>query len=289
MNGRTVAITGVNGFLGRHLLQAFAQAGWSVLGMCRNPHAQAPRPGVRYDRFVLCADTPSLEGVEVLVHCAVEPYRGGASDAPSPNVEGSRKLFAAARAQGVQRIVFISSTASREDTESPYGRDKREVEKLLDPARDLIIRPGLIVGDGGMFRSMFFQLRKLRAAPLFFGGKTPVYTVALSDLVRSVLELTEGGSAGMFILASQETVTFKVLYAELARKAGVKPVLIPLPFRPIVATLQLFERLGIALPITSGSVRGIGSTQVVAVPQYPQLRAPLRNFCEALDEVQFRP
>ena len=145
---RTAAITGAAGFLGRHLLHAFASAGWRVIGLCRRPGEHAAAGSVSYAYFDLRnAAEINLDGVDTLIHCAIEPYRRIGNPSASINVTGSSSLFERARSEGVRKIVFISSTASRAETQSEYGLEKFAVENLLDPHRDLTVRPGLVVID----------------------------------------------------------------------------------------------------------------------------------------------
>lgn len=284
----TVALTGVTGFIGTYLSRAFRDAGWRVVGLCRIPEQQTPLEGVSYRPFDLHdASSVDLTGVDTLIHCAVEPYRRANAVTESVNVSGSRALFESARTQGVRKIVFMSSTTSRVGTRSPYGLDKFAVEGLLESARDIVIRPGLVVGDGGLFRAMYRSIRKVRAAPLFSGGGQPVYAVGIHDLTAAILRLVERDAAGTYVLAASEPVTMKSMYKRIARKAGVRVRLISLPYGLMLLALGLTERFGLTLPISTGSMKGVANMQRVDVPDYRDLGITIQPFSAALDAVEF--
>lgn len=98
-----VALTGASGLAGGFIAAALRTAG----------HQVDPLGGYRL------GDAPDLTGHDALVHAAFahQPgrYRGGEGDDPSgfrtANLDGTRRLFDAARRAGVGRIVFLSSRA----------------------------------------------------------------------------------------------------------------------------------------------------------------------------------
>jgi nucleoside-diphosphate-sugar epimerase len=60
-------------------------------------------------------------------------------------VEGTKRLLEASRRAGVKTFLFVSSVAAAPDAPNQYARTKDAAEKLLDPARDLVVRPGTIL------------------------------------------------------------------------------------------------------------------------------------------------
>src|SRR5207245_6265012 len=100
------------------------------------------------------------------------------------NVEGSRRLFAAARGAGVRRILFVSSMASWAEARSAYGRAKWTLEQEVASRGGASIRPGLVFGvdKGGTFATLD---RAVRALPLLpdLGERTRRHALHRDDLI----------------------------------------------------------------------------------------------------------
>lgn len=279
---KTAIVTGATGFIGSALVTAFSRAGWNVVALCRRPEMRTPIEGVVYRRYEL---GDALEyGGEALVHCAYEPD-GKAGAGESINVTGSARLIESARARGVRKIVFLSSMASGMDAGSRYGREKFSIERMLDHTSDLIVRPGLVIGDGGLFRAMTQTIRKTHLAPVFHGGRQPVYTVAIRDLCAALVRLVEAEASGTYTLASAEPVEMKTLLTRVGRRYNVPVHLIPLPYTATLWLTAVADAIGLKLPISSESVRGIRNLRRIEVPSYRDLGIVPRSFDDALQEM----
>lgn len=108
-----IAVTGASGYLGHFVLNGLKRAGHDVLALSRQPCSSHDH--VEYQ----LGDAPDIAGMDAVVHCAFShvpgKYRGGEGDDPDGfrmlNVDGSITLFQAAKAQGINRLVFLSSRA----------------------------------------------------------------------------------------------------------------------------------------------------------------------------------
>jgi nucleoside-diphosphate-sugar epimerase len=282
---RTVGITGATGLVGRSLVKAFSDSNWRVVAFSRHPDKQ--KSGlISFRSFDL--RTPNqvdIRDVDVLIHCAVEDYSHN-GNRESANVEGSRRLFDIARSHGVAKLVFISSIAAKRETSSPYGFDKTVVEGFLDPNRDLIIRPGLVVGDGSMFRALYATISRIRVAPIFQGGHQPIYTIGIDDLVHVIHNLVANQRVGTYVVAAPDPVSLRSLYKQIAQKAGVRVYLIPLPFRPVILLVETIEKLGIALPVKSKSLKGIPNMRAIDVSSEQDLGLQVKPLTLVLADLK---
>ncbi|WP_346909644.1 NAD(P)-dependent oxidoreductase [uncultured Roseibium sp.] len=111
-----VLLTGGTGALGRFIAAGLLAAGHEVTFLGRT---QPEDTRIRFIPWDLSAADIDLPDAEALVHCALEHvpgrYRGGEGDDPAgfllANVDGTRKLFQAAKTVGVRHCVFLSSRA----------------------------------------------------------------------------------------------------------------------------------------------------------------------------------
>lgn len=288
LEGTTVAVTGAGGFVGRHLCRHFLAQGCTVRGLVRDPdRASHLEPGVKRfecdlpDRI----DTTAFDGVEVLIHCAYMSRFVSLTEARRVNEDGSARVLAASREAGVKRFVFVSSISAHPQARSYYGKSKLAVEGRLDPTRDLIIRPGLVLGpDGGLFQRLVASLRRSGVLPLFGGGRQPVQTVHIEDLCVAMERAVEQGLTGCYVVAEPRGLALRELLQLIAQKLGRRAIPVPLPAGPVLACLRITEALRIPLPISSENV--LGALSLREQPSEDDLKAigiVLRGAEESLD------
>ena len=227
------AITGSNGYVGGCLKNYFAAHGWEILELTR-----APKAGTRAVKFHLGKNISAadLAGVNALVHCAYDFKALRWDEICAVNIEGSRKLFATARAAGVGKIIFISSISAFDGCRSLYGRAKLSIEKIALNAGALVIRPGLVFGNdpGGMFGKLVAQVGQSVVIPMIGDGSQIQFLVHEEDL-SAFAERCAGGdmkiSPAIFTAANEWPWAFKELLLEIARGQNKKIKFIPLPWR----------------------------------------------------------
>jgi nucleoside-diphosphate-sugar epimerase len=257
---KTVAVTGANGFVGRHLCHHFLARGFDVRGLVRDPRRRGSlHPDVALFRCVLPAplDSDAFRNVDVLIHCAYTSRFRSLAEARRVNEEGTARVRALCFEAGVRQFVFVSSTSAHDQALSYYGKSKRMLERTLDAERDLIIRPGLVLGnDGGLFCRLVSSLRRSGFVPVFGGGRQTVQTVHVDDLCCAFDRAIEQGLTGTFVVAEPGGLPLRDLFRLVAAKIGCRATIVPLPAGPALALLRAAEALRLPLPISSENVLG---------------------------------
>jgi len=267
----TFAVTGASGFLGAALCRTLRAGGHRVRALVRDP-ARLPADLAGLDVF-RCdlpdgVEADALEGgVGALVHCAFEMRFRDAERARTVNVDGSARIFDEARRKGVGRILFVTSMSAHDGAISVYGRCKREVEALLDPARDAILRPGHIVGEGGVFWRQAASIARLPFIPLFYGGRQEIQVLALADACEAVRRMLERGITGRLTVAHPQTLTLREFYSAIAVAVNKPPRFLRLPGGLTWALLRVAERAGVRLPLSSDNLLGLKQLRVFDVEQ----------------------
>jgi len=250
------AITGSNGYVGGCVKNYFAVRGWEILELARQP-----KPNSRAIKFQLGEEVlPSaFENVNALVHCAYDfkPLRW--DEIRAVNVDGAKKLFQAARTAKIPKIIFISSISAFDGCRSLYGKAKLEIEKIALESGALVIRPGLVYGDGsgGMFGKLVAQVRKSSVIPMIGDGSQIQFLVHNEDLSVFIERYASGEiqiSPQILTAANEQPWPFKQFLLEIARSFGKKPKFIPLPWRLIWAGLKSAEMCGLKLNFHSDSL-----------------------------------
>src|SRR5690606_37343363 len=121
------------------------------------------------------------------------------------------------------KILFLSSLSAHPEAQSIYGQAKFQLESTLDVSRHLVIKPGVVIGPGGLFLRMLRLLARLRFALLFWGGKQPVYSVALDDLTSSCVRLIEQNATGCYHVMEPTAQTMRDFYTSLMNVLNIKP------------------------------------------------------------------
>jgi len=152
--GKTVLITGVAGFLGRHVAQLFLREGWRVVGIDEIPAEKVRLSEVAYHQFALpdtrLAELLHAAAPQACIHCAGCASVGLSMENPAADFRGNVALvfevLEALRCNAPQcRFLLLSSAAVYGDpaslpvTEahdvrplSPYGYHKRQAELLCE-------------------------------------------------------------------------------------------------------------------------------------------------------------
>ena len=250
------AITGSHGYVGGCLKNYFAARGRDILELTRRPAA-----GARATAFQLGAEiSPSaLAEADALVHCAYDfqPLRW--NEIHAVNVAGTRKLFQAARAAGISRIVCLSSISAYAGCRSLYGRAKLEIEKIALDSGALVIRPGLVHGSepGGMFGKLVAQVRKSSVIPLMDDGSQIQFLVHHEDLAGFIEKVAAGKieiAPRVLSAAHEHPWAFRELLSEIARGLDKKVKFVPLPWRLVWAGLKTAEACRLRLNVRSDSL-----------------------------------
>ena len=250
------AITGSHGYVGGCLKNYFAARGWEILELTRRPG-----PGARAVPFQLGAEIPppALAGADALVHCAYDFQPLHREEIRAVNVDGTQKLFQAARAAGIGRIVCLSSISAFEGCRSLYGQAKLEIEKIALDSGARVIRPGLVYGSGpaGMFGKLVARVRRSSVLPVFGGGSQVQFLVHDEDLASFIENFAAGKieiAPRVLTAAHDQPWPFRHLLSEIARRLDKPIKFVPLPWRLVWAGLKTAEACGLRLNFRSDSL-----------------------------------
>ena len=208
-----VLVTGAGGFLGEAAVRACARAGHEVRGLVRLP-AQSARVrdagGIAVVGSVLEPTTlgAAVDGCDAVVHLA--QARGAAPElARAVRVDGAGNLLAAIRRSGARRFIIGSGYWVYRDNPGLLTEDSPleplgisainfETERVVRAAEQrgevdaIVVRPGMVYGDGSWFREM---VEELRAGTYRYVGEgtNRLSPVALDDTGEAFRRILDGG------------------------------------------------------------------------------------------------
>lgn len=198
-----VFLTGATGFVGSHIAEALLEAGHEVRASVRASSDLRWVEALPLERVTLDLRDPlegSFEGFDAVIHCAGLTRARTEEQFLAVNAEGSERIAERAVADGVRRLVLISSLAARGPDGaggpvSPYGRSKHEGERRLLALSDAIelsiLRPGGVYGprDSDLLPLFRMAAKGFVVTPKSRARLQPVY---VTDVVSATMAALEG-------------------------------------------------------------------------------------------------
>ena len=266
-------VTGATGFVGSAVVRALVNAGWEVRALARSGSNRSNLNGLPVEVSVGdLTDRASLDraiaSCAALFHVAAD-YRLGTRDPEQlyrTNVEGTRNILNAARAAGVERMVYTSSVAtiglpadgSPGDEQTPvavtdmighYKRSKYLAEELVREWAQtgvsvVIVNPSTPIGPGDVKPTPTGQT-VLDAAC----GRTPAYVdtglniVHVDDVAAGHLLAFQRGRAGERYILGGQDMTLREILTHIAQLAGRKPPRVRLPHAAVLPIAYVSEAL----------------------------------------------
>jgi uncharacterized protein YbjT (DUF2867 family) len=232
-----ITVLGGTGFLGRRVVRHLQETGAALRIASRHP-GRAEGDGVEriaadvHDERAVEAAVAGAEGVVNAVSLYVER---GSETFRSVHVEAATRVANAARRAGVMRLAHLSGIGADVASSSPYIRSRGEGEAAVQAAFPgaVIIRPAVMFApDDGFLTTILGLLRLLPAYPMLGDGRTklqPVYADDVAAAIAQVLRQSETPDR-IYELAGPRIYSYAELLRTIARAAGLRPVLMRMPF-----------------------------------------------------------
>ncbi|MCB9663757.1 MAG: NAD-dependent epimerase/dehydratase family protein [Alphaproteobacteria bacterium] len=272
---RRVLVTGGSGFVGRHLVDAFADAGHEVTAF--DLRSEPWRDDVRFVEGDLCDAllVASLcEGKDTVVHNAslVHTRRNMETRVWDVNLGGSRNVLAGCRAHGVRRLVYLSSASAVYEgrdieggdetmpyssiSQAPYADSKIAAEKEILAASDealatVAIRPHVVFGPHDQ-RFLPAILERARQGRMRFAVGLGTWLsdfTYVDNLVDAVLaaeaRLEPGGPvAGQaYFVTNGEPTAFFDFVGQVLAELDLPPIVYRIPYPVVYAVAAITEGL----------------------------------------------
>ncbi len=254
MSGKSILITGANGFLGGWLARALVARGDEVRCLVR-PGSDASAldgvaativPGDVTDAASLVAAT---EGVHTVFHLAGIRRGTAREDFMRVNADGTKNVAEAMVAAHATRLVLCGSLAAsgpsvggrpreEDDPFAPeewYGESKAEAERLAFSYADRLevtsCRPARILGPGDHENLPFFKIVKKGFVLRLGGAERKLSFVDVEDVVAQLLLQADRPEAvgQAFFCASDETASVEELMRLVGDALQVSPRTLPVP------------------------------------------------------------
>jgi NADH dehydrogenase len=225
-----VLVSGGSGYVGTEVVASLVSAGHEVRAITHHEQVQTPAgvEQVTGDVADGVSYSAAAEGCDAIVHL-VAILDGTDEQFEAINAGGARNAVAAAKANGIGRVVHMSALGVSEQHAplTRYWRTKYEgktavTESGLDWT---VMEPSFAFGRNGGALKAFESLIKLPVAPVIGDGRYRHQPVWVGDVATAfVRALERPETSGQVIpLGGPQAFTFDELLDELARVTGRAP------------------------------------------------------------------
>lgn len=257
------AVTGAFGYSGKYITRRLLETGQKVITLTNSLHRPNPF-GEQVRAFPFRFDdlnalTRTLQGVSVLYNTYWVRFNHK-NFTHAMAVENTRKLFRAAKAAGVRRIVHISITNPSLDSPLEYFRGKAELEQALMETglSYAILRPTVLFGrEDILINNIAWLLRRLPVFGVFGDGSYRLQPIYVDDLAH--LAVLQGQREENVIINAigPETFTYRQLVQTIGKIIGKPRPVVPVPPAVGYAAGWLVGRLVGDVTITREEIAGL--------------------------------
>lgn len=255
-----ILIFGAAGFIGSHLARHAQAAGHSVAGFCRSGKVRGFEGECHSWSLGGSLDDVAIQGADGALHLAHD-FDGekGAERTLTGTIEAVRRLQQA----GVQRQVVYSSYSAGPHASSLYGRTKMALEQqLLGMPGVVVVRPGLVLGEGGIYGRIRSFVRLSPLVPLPDGGRGKVPVIEIGRLCEQTLLIAAASSPkSEYNLFENDLLSLRQIVQEAALEAGRSALVLPLPSSLVLLGLRLTAALRLPLPVNADNLAGFLANQ----------------------------
>jgi len=272
MNSKAnIALTGASGFLGRFLMESMESQGIDFRGFVRDEAQASKDKSLHFLSDISKISREHFKGIDVVVHAAAlahvagDSYEQTIANYRAVNVDGSKKLLAAAVEAGIRRVVYISSIKACAELSKPgkplsaleecnpvdpYGVSKREAEEVIIECATngdfelIILRPTLVYGVGakGNLKLLMDALSKNRILPLGSISENRRSMLSVENVSDAIIRaathpfpkanISNSGlpeNVRIYHLADAETISTRHLVELMAQGMGMSPRFLSIP------------------------------------------------------------
>lgn len=247
-NKKLILLTGATGYVGGRLLRALEHQGHRLRCLARRP--EFLKPTVSAATEIVAGDVldptslgSALRGVSVayyLVHSM-----GSAGSFEENDRQSARNFAAAAKAEGVELIIYLGALGNDGETLSPHLRSRQEVGDILRGSGVPVVefRASIVIGSGSLSFEMIRSL--VERLPIIITPKwvsSAAQPIAIDDLLAYLTNalLLPVNENRIFEIGGADQVSYAGIMRAYARQRGMRILMIPVPvLTPFLSSLWL--------------------------------------------------
>ncbi|MBO9622454.1 MAG: NAD(P)-dependent oxidoreductase [Sphingomonas sp.] len=298
---RKVVITGAAGLVGQNLVHRLLQRGIDIVAIDKNEHNAAilaqQHPQVEVVVADLAESGPWQErfaGCEALISCHAQIGGLEAEEFIRNNIDASRLVIEAARANGIGYLVNISSSVVNSQAIDNYTETKKAQEALVlaSGIEQVVLRPTLMFGWFDR-KHLGWLARFMQRSPVFpvpGSGRylrQPLYVGDFCDIIIAALDRRVTGS---YNISGQEKIDYIDLVRAVKRAVRSRTRIVRIPYRAFWLLLKTYALFSSNPPFTAKQLEALATPDVFEVIDWPGIFGVRATpLAEALEETFQHP
>ncbi len=243
-----VLLTGASGYIGGKLLSRLESEGRAVRCLVRNPadFHQPTSPSTNVvagdvlDSATLGAALRGSRAAYYLIHSM-----GSGDSFENTDRDAARNFGEAARAAGVERVIYLGGLGSDREELSAHLRSRHEVGEILRQSGVPVLefRASIVIGSGSLSYEMIRALvQRLPVMVTPKWVKVPAQPIAITDLLDYLaagldIELKESRT---YEIGGSDVISYEGLMKLYAKMRGLRRLMLPVPvLTPYLSSLWL--------------------------------------------------
>jgi uncharacterized protein YbjT (DUF2867 family) len=249
-----IFVTGGTGFVGAKIVHALRAQDRDVRALVRTPSRGGKLASwgaelAQGDVTDAASLRAGMQGCTHVVHL-VAILKGRPEDFHRVMTEGFRNVLAAAREEGVERVVLMSALGTSERTKDvvPYFGAKWAMENDVKSSglEHVIFRPSFVFGrDGGALPTFVKQVKLSPVVTVIGPGEQrsqPIWVDDVAAYFAKGVDLPQAANR-TFEIGGPDLVTWNELYGRIARALGKRRKLVHVPWSVAKTGARLTQRL----------------------------------------------
>ncbi len=256
-------LTGATGFIGKQLANDLKDKGIDFTCLLRRTfrNEAIAKKGSLKVFFGSLEDTTSLmqstKDIDIVIHLAALLRSNDKTDLKIINIDGTKNLLRACKANNVKHFIFISSYLAMPGFSGYYGYTKREAEKLVKDSglNYTILRPTMVYGKNDYYlANMIAILKRYRYIPL--PSEINLQPVHVNDISKAIISCIANKRAinKEYMLAGPDMTSFSSFIKAISNKLSLDRKTIKLPAILVKPAIFLYEKMNSEAMLTTSQL-----------------------------------
>jgi len=253
---KKIVITGANGFIGSYLTEHLSKEN-EIYALVHHLY-KAPPQNITYRAFDMNSFGSDVipNDTDIIIHTAYITSDKLNSE-EDINLKATQRLYEIGKRKGVKLFIFLSSFSAATDSKSKYGISKYNTCLALNKQNSLILEPGLVIGNGGLFLKIKDIIKQSNIIPLIANGNQSLQYIFIDDLYKIIQKSIENNINGNYRVAAKKTILMKDFYRYVAQKLNKKIKFIPLPYFLADVLFSISSKLNIDIGVDKDNYLGL--------------------------------